>query len=243
MRTHIHAVVGRYKGRIHGWDVVNEALDNDGSLRNSPWLRIIGEDYIAKAFEFAHEADPSAELYYNDYSLDSAPKRHGAVRLMQSLRARGVQIAGIGLQGHYKRDWPSVAEVDSTIGAFAALGLKVMITELDVDLLPRPAGLRDEQVSTRVAYSEGLDPYRLGVPDSVRTVLARRYADIFAVYLAHRDAITRVTFWGVTDAGSWLNGWPIPGRTSYPLLFDRQGSPKPAFDAVLAASRTTRTRR
>src|SRR5262245_5292524 len=136
MRTHISAVVGHYKGRIRGWDVVNEALNNDGTLRQSPWLRIIGEDYIAKAFQYAHEADPTAELYYNDYDLDSASKRQGAVRLVKSLLAQGIPVAAVGLQGHYKLRWPSIAEIDSTIRAFSDLGVKVAITELDVDVLP-----------------------------------------------------------------------------------------------------------
>ncbi len=136
MRDHIHTVVGRYKGKIKGWDVVNEALNEDGSLRETPWLKIIGEEYIVKAFEFAHEADPNAEMYYNDYSLENAPKREGAIALIRKLQAAGVHVAAVGLQGHYKMDWPSTGQVDSTIKAFAALGLKVNITELDIDVVP-----------------------------------------------------------------------------------------------------------
>jgi endo-1,4-beta-xylanase len=236
MRAHINGVVGRYKGRIRGWDVVNEALNNDGTLRQSPWLRIIGEDYIAKAFQYAHEADPSAELYYNDYDLDSASKRHGAVRLVKSLLAQGIPVAGVGLQGHYKLSWPSTAEIDSTIRAFSDLGVKVAITELDVDVLPSWRN-QPTDVGRSAELQRTLDPYRAGLPDSLERALARRYADIFDVYMRHRAAIDRVTFWGVTDRASWLNNYPMRGRTNYPLLFDRAGKPKPAFDAVLDVAR------
>jgi endo-1,4-beta-xylanase len=235
MRSHIRAVMGRYKGRIHGWDVVNEALNDDGTLRQSPWLRIIGEDYIAKAFQFAHEVDPAAELYYNDFDLDYAPKRAGAVRLVQSLLAQGVPLSGVGLQGHYKLERPSLAEIDSTIGGFARLGVKVNITELDIDVLPR-AAKDGAEVGTRIPYQAALDPYRDSLPSAMQDALATRYADLFRIYVKHRDAISRVTFWGVTDRTTWLNNYPMPGRSNHPLLFDRQRQPKRAFDAVLRAA-------
>ena len=111
MHDHIATVVGRYRGRINGWDVVNEALNEDGTLRQSPWLKILGEDYLLKAYKFAHEADPQAQLYYNDYSLENTSKRQGAVALIRRLQARGVVIAGVGLQGHYKLDWPKKADL------------------------------------------------------------------------------------------------------------------------------------
>jgi endo-1,4-beta-xylanase len=233
MREHIHTVVGRYKGRIDGWDVVNEALNEDGTLRRSPWLTIIGEDYITKAFQFAHEADPTAELYYNDYSVENAPKRNGAVRIVQSLQAAGVKVAGVGLQGHNKLEWPTAAQQDSTIAAFAALGVKVMITELDVDVLPAVPNAQGAEVGFNARLQERLNPYRTALPDSVQQRLAARYAALFAVYLKHSRTISRVTFWGVSDGDSWLNNWPMRGRTSYPLLFDRNGAPKPAFDAII----------
>jgi endo-1,4-beta-xylanase len=233
MRDHIHTVVGRYRGRIRGWDVVNEALNEDGTLRATPWLRIIGEDYLVKAFEFAREADPEAELYYNDYSLENAPKRNGAVELIGRLRAAGVTVHGIGSQGHNRLDWPTPAQQDSTIAAFARLGLQVMITELDVDVLPAAGEHRGADITYRAALQDSLNPYREGLPDSVQQALARRYAELFGVYLQHRDAISRVTFWGVSDADSWLDNWPVRGRTSHPLLFGRDRLPKPAFDAVV----------
>jgi endo-1,4-beta-xylanase len=237
MRDHILTVVGRYKGRINGWDVVNEALDEDGALRQSPWLRIIGADYIAKAFEYAHEADPKAELYYNDYALENEPKRKGAVELIRKLKAQGVPIAAVGLQGHDKMNWPEVSQQDAAITAFRALGIKVNITELDVDVLPAVDRRQTADVSATAVGGANSNPYTAGLPDSVQRALARRYADLFTVFLKHRDAITRVTFWGVTDRDSWLNNFPVRGRTNYPLLFDRQGKPKPAFDSVLQAAR------
>ncbi len=233
MREHIFAVVGRYKGRIGGWDVVNEALNENGSLRQSPWLKIIGEDYLLKAYQFAHEADPQAGLYYNDYLLEDAPKRAGAIALVEKLRSQGVPITAIGLQGHYRIDRPTAAELDDTIRAFSKLGLKVMITELDVDVLPPATRSRAAEVDMHFELQAELNPYANGLPDSVQQALAKRYADLFAVFFKHRDSISRVTFWGVTDGDSWLNNWPVKGRTNYPLLFDRACQPKPGFDAVI----------
>jgi len=130
MRDHIHTVVIRYKGRIKGWDVVNEALEEDGSLRKSPWRNIIGEDYIVKAFEFAHEADSDAELYYNDYGIEEGVKRDGAIALLKKLKAAEIPVTAVGIQGHVRLNWPSSQALDDTIAAFGRLGLKVMITEL-----------------------------------------------------------------------------------------------------------------
>ena len=233
MRDHIHTVVGRYKGRIFGWDVVNEALNEDGTLRQSPWLKIIGEDYIAKAFEFAHEADPKAELYYNDYSIENEAKRKGTIALIRRLQAENVPVAAIGIQGHDHMDWPSAELEDAALTDFAKLGVKVNITELDIDVLPRTTGQQGAEVTLHAEARSELNPYPDGLPDAVQEALAKRYASLFSVFLRHRGLITRVTFWGVTDAGSWLNNWPVNGRTSYPLLFDRNARPKPAFGAVL----------
>jgi endo-1,4-beta-xylanase len=127
--------------------------------------------------------------------------------------------------------------VDAAIAAFAKLGVKVMITELDVDVLPPAMQYRGADISANVELQPKLNPYTNGLPDSLQQTLAKRYADLFGVFLKHRGELTRVTFWGVTDASSWLNNWPVPGRTNYPLLFDRDGRPKPAFDAVIKAAR------
>jgi endo-1,4-beta-xylanase len=234
MRDHIHTVVSRYKGRIKGWDVVNEALNEDGTLRQSPWMKIIGEDYLVKAFQFAHEADPEAQLYYNDYSLENEAKRNGAIQLIRKLQAAGVPVYAVGLQGHDKMDWPTVEQQDATIAAFAKLGIKVNVTELDIDVLPRANRSQGAEVTATAEMQAALNPYANGLPDSVQKSLAQRYADLFRVFVKHRNVIDRVTFWGVTDGDSWLNNWPVRGRTSYPLLFDRRGQPKPAFAAVMA---------
>lgn len=236
MRDHIHTVVGRYKGRIQGWDVVNEALNEDGTLRQSPWMKIIGEDYLAKAFAFAHEADPQTQLYYNDYSLENEAKRNGAVELIRKLKAQGVPVFAVGLQGHNKLNWPSVEQQDATIAAFAKLDVKVAITELDVDVLPAASQNRGADITLNVELQAKLNPYAGGLPEPVQEALARRYADLFRVYYKHREVMDRVTFWGVTDGDSWLNNWPVRGRTSYPLLFDRRGQTKPAFAAVINAA-------
>lgn len=242
MREHIRTVMGRYKGRIQGWDVVNEALNEDGTMRKSLWYTIIGDDFIAKAFEYAHEVDPAAELYYNDYSLENPAKRAGALALIKDLQARGIPIKGIGMQGHMKMDWPSVGLEDSTIAMFAATGMRIHITELDVDVLPPATPNRGADVSLRAANSARANPYAAGLPDSVSKALGARYAQLFAVYLKHRDVIDRVTFWGVADGDSWLNDWPVRGRTSYPLIFDRQHRPKAALDSIVARGQAPRTK-
>lgn len=231
MRTHIATVVGRYKGRIRGWDVVNEALNEDGTLRDSPWRRGIGDDYIARAFELAHEADPDAELYYNDFNLATRPdKRAGAIRLIRDLQQRGIRIDAVGEQGHWRLDTPTPAALDQAIAELRTTGLNVMITELDVNLLQaaRPAAGQPPAPES--------NPYANGLPDDVQRALARYYADAFRVLLTHRDAITRVTFWGVSDGDSWLNR----GRVNHPLLWDRQRQPKPAFDEIVKVLGTGR---
>jgi endo-1,4-beta-xylanase len=220
MRDHIHTVVGRYKGKIHGWDVVNEAIDEDGSLRKAPWHDGIGDDYVAKAFEFAHEADPDAELYYNDYNLEKPAKRAGVIRLVKDLQARGLRIDGIGNQGHWRLDTPTIQEIEQTLADLHGTGLKVMYSELDINLLPNAARGADPAIA---------NPYANGLPDEKQQELARRYAEIFDVLLKHPGWVSRITFWGLSDADSWLNR----GRANYPLLWDRQRQPKPAFNAVV----------
>ena len=233
MHDHIRTVVGRYKGRIKGWDVVNEALNDNGTLRKSQWEKIIGDDYIEKAFQYAHEADPGAELHYNDYSLENEAKRKGAIALIKKLQAEGIPITAVGLQEHLKMGWPTVEQEDATIADFAKIGVKVMITELDIDVVRATQGNRTADINANAQQVAGANVYTNGLPPEVQQALAKRYADLFGVYLKHRDVIERVTFWGVTDGDSWLNS---RGRVNYPLLFDRAGTPKPAFAAVLAAA-------
>lgn len=230
MHDHISTVVGRYKGRIQGWDVVNEALNSNGSMRKSQWEKIIGDDYIEKAFQFAHEADPRAMMHYNDYDLEEEPKRNGAVALIKKLQSEGIQINSIGLQCHVKMKSPTPEQEDATISAFVALGVKVMITELDVDIVPATQRNRGADITQNAQAVAGSDAYTNGLPEDQQQALARRYADLFRVFVKHHADISRVTFWGVTDGDSWLN---TRGRVDYPLLFDRAGQPKPAFYAVL----------
>lgn len=237
MRGHIRTVVGRYRGKVKGWDVVNEALADggDGIFRDSPWRRIIGDDFIDHAFRAAREADPAAELYYNDYGLEDPRKRERCLRLIRGLQERGVPIDGIGTQSHFQLEHPSLAEVERTIVELGSTGLKVVVTELDVDVLPSrgPAGVAD--LGRRERAEAALDPWKGGLPDEVQQRLARRYADLFGVYLRQRRVIGRVTLWGLDDGHSWLNGFPIRGRTNHPLLFDRDLKPKPAVHRVIAA--------
>jgi endo-1,4-beta-xylanase len=239
LREHVRTVVGRYRGRVQAWDVVNEAFEDDGTWRKTPWYATLGEEYVAKAFEFAHEADPDAQLYYNDYNLWKTPKLEAAVRLVTSLQERGIRIDGIGEQAHWVLDGPGIREIEAAIVGLAKTGTQVMMTELDVDPLPRPEETIGADVSKRVELTPELDPYPNGLPEDLQQRLAQRYADIFSVFVMH-PAVSRVTFWGVTDADTWLNNWPVRGRTNHPLLWDRQGRPKPAFDAVVEAIRRAR---
>ncbi|TVR70460.1 MAG: endo-1,4-beta-xylanase [Marinilabiliales bacterium] len=238
MRDHIHTVVGRYKGRIHGWDVVNEALNEDGTLRESVWYQVIGPEYLVKAFNFAREADPEAELYYNDYNLEDPVKRAGAVKLVKYLQENGAPVTGIGTQSHLHLTTPPVTEIEKTITDFAALGIDVMVTELEIDVLPYPSGYFQGIDRALIDQEEeGINPFTDKLPDEVQEELAERYREVFEVYLKHRDVITRVTFWGVNDLNTWKNNYPVRGRTNHPLLFDREWQPKPAFYEVAGIAR------
>jgi len=233
MREHISAVVGRYKGKVQAWDVVNEALADDGTLRDSPWRRIIGDDFIEKAFDYARQADPAAHLYYNDYRLEVPSKRAGAIAIVRRLQAAGLRIDGVGIQGHVNLTQPEVEEQEATIHAVHQAGVKAMITEMDVDVLPGTKGWGDADIRRREAADPAYDPYRETLPPEVQRKLAERYAELFRMYLKNRDKINRVTVWGINDGDSWLNNFPITGRTNHPLFFDRANRPKPALQAVL----------
>jgi len=230
LQDHIATVVGRYKGRVNGWDVVNEALDEDGSLRHTPWRDAIGDDFIEKAFEFAHAADPDAELYYNDYNLWKPAKRDAAIRIVQGLKAKGLRVDGIGEQGHWGIDEPALQAVDETLAAIHASGVHPLITELDMDVLPRDPDMWGADLSKKQKIKAATNIYPDGLPAAMQQKLATRYADVFRLFLKHD--VSRVTFWGLTDSSSWLNDFPIPGRVNYPLLWGRDGKQKPAFDAV-----------
>jgi len=232
LRNHIHGVMKHYKGKVKGWDVVNEAIgDSEPFLRDTPARKAIGDDFVIKAFQFAHEAEPDAELYYNDYNLERAYKREKGLRLIKELKAAGVRIDGVGIQGHLMLEKGDSKELEDGIKAYAALGVKVMITELDIDPLPRKKGGGADLSATE---REGLDPYKNGLSDDVQKELANRYRELFTIFLKHPQA-TRVTLWGVDDGSSWLNNWPTKGRTNHPLLWDRNLQPKPALGAVIEA--------
>ncbi|HEX4412573.1 MAG TPA: endo-1,4-beta-xylanase [Lacipirellulaceae bacterium] len=233
LHDHISTVVGRYKGRITGWDVVNEAIEDDGTLRKTKWREIVGDDYLEKAFQFAHEADPKAELYYNDYNEWQPAKRRGIKDLVHRLQARGVRIDGLGLQGHWGLTYPSAAEIEDMFQDYSDLGVKLMITELDVTVLPDANRARGADITRNEALRKELDPYSDSLPSDVEKQLAERYAEIFRIFVKHSDKLKRVTFWGVHDGQSWRNGWPMRGRHDYPMLFDRELKPKPAFEAVI----------
>ena len=233
IKDHINTVVSRYKGRIKSWDVVNEAVLDDGSLRKSKFYNLLGEDFIKIAFETAHKADPDAELYYNDYSTSIPEKRDGIVHMIKNLMAQGVPIHGIGMQGHVGMDYPELDEFEKTIEAFSDLGLKVAVTEFDITVLPSPWDNQGAEVSANFEYKEEMNPYPDKLPDSVNIAFNARCLDFFKLFLKHQDKLDRITMWGVNDGNSWKNNWPVGGRTDYPLLFDRKNRPKPIVDHIV----------
>lgn len=234
LKDHIFTIVGRYKGKIKAWDVINEVVGDDGKMRQSPWYKIAGEEIYVDAFKWAHEADPSAELTYNDYNIENPGKKDEALAFVKRLKAAGAPITTVGIQAHYTLETPDLKLLDEAISDFSKLGVKVALTELDVDVLPRPANMgATADVFMKLRADPKMNPYVNGLPDDVQKQLTARYAQVFAIALKHKDVVERVTLWGVTDADSWHNGWPIPGRTAYSLLFDRAGQPKPAVEAVI----------
>jgi endo-1,4-beta-xylanase len=225
MRDHIHTVVGRYKGKIKAWDVVNEAIADGGTniLRNSLWLQIIGPDFIAKAFEYAHEADPDALLRYNDYSLENPAKRHKLITLIKSLQEQHVPVMAIGSQTHVSVSSPSFEAEDEALTELESLGLPIHITELDVNSAQGGQRNTGADVANNSATTQG------GLVDDANRRLAEAYAGLFRAFVKHDKSVKVVTFWGVNDAVSWR----AQGR---PLLFDGNDQPKPAFDAVIRAA-------
>lgn len=231
-RDHITTIASRYDGKVESWDVVNEALNEDGTMRNSIFLKKLGEDFVTDAFRLAQAAAPNTALYYNDYNNEQPAKRNGCIALIKKIQQAGVRIDGVGIQGHWHLGKLPLKEIEESIIQYAALGLKVMFTELDIEVLPR--NFEGADIAQRMKSDPSLDPYKKGLPDSVQQQLAADYEALFKLFIKYRDNIERVTFWGVNDGQSWLNGWPVPGRTNYPLLFDRNYKPKPAFYKVIA---------
>ncbi|RNC65539.1 endo-1,4-beta-xylanase [Proteiniphilum sp. X52] len=238
MKNHIYTVVGRYKGRIHGWDVVNEAILDNGEWRKSKFYEILGEEFIPLAFQYAHEADPDAELYYNDYNEWIGEKRDAIVDLVKTLKEKGLRVDGVGMQGHIGVNNPSTDEYRSAIDAYAAAGVKVMITEFDMSVLPSPRRDFGANIADTEQFRAEMNPYPDVLPDSVAMRWHEKMVAYFTLFLDQSDKISRVTMWGVTDRDSWKNDFPMRGRTDYPLLFDRKYQPKPIVRDIMDAAAT-----
>lgn len=219
MKSHIDTVVRRYRGTVYGWDVVNEAIhDGDGELlRHSRWLELVGEDYIQKAFEFAHEADPDALLFYNDYHETVPVKRERIYTLVKNLLDRGTPIHGIGLQAHWNIHEPSIEDIRIAIERYAELGLTLQFTELDLPMF----GSDDKRTDLKRPSEEMVEQQRL------------RYEQVFNLFRSYKDVISGVTFWGAADDYTWLDHFPGKERKTWPMLFNDSHEPKPCFWAVV----------
>lgn len=231
MHQHISAVVGRYKGRVKGWDVVNEAFEDNGSYRKSKFFQILGKDFIKYAFQFAHEADPDAELYYNDYNVENPAKCDAIVNLVKELKSEGCRIDAVGSQSHMHMNSPTLEAAETSFKKLKAAGVKILITEWDISILPSP--FEGAEISRNFNYSEKMDPYREAVPDSVQQKWNKRMLDMFGLFLKYQDVIDRVTVWGLTDNTTWLNNFPIRGRKDYPVLFDRNNQRKSVVNEMI----------
>lgn len=237
MKNHIATIVGRYKGRIKGWDVVNEAILDNGEWRKSKFYEILGEEFIPLAFQYAHEADPDAELYYNDYNEWLVGKRDAIVNMVKTLKEKGIRIDGVGMQGHVDLQSPALEDYKAAIDAYAASGVKVMITEFDLSALPSARFNVGANISDTEAYRNEMNPYIDALPDSVANQWTKKMLEYFTLFLDNSDKITRVTMWGVTDGDSWKNDFPMRGRTDYPLLFTREYEAKPVVQNIIDAAK------
>jgi endo-1,4-beta-xylanase len=224
LHDHIFTVVNRYKGKIYAWDVVNEAIDDNPAnfLRNSLWYQICGEDFIVKAFEYAHEADPKAVLFYNDYNTERPEKMERVYKLLKKLVDAKVPVQAVGLQAHWSLQEPTVTELRNTIEKFASLGLKVQITELDISIYPWEKERRELHPGEKGEYTPELEQKQIA-----------KYKEVFDVMRAYKKVITGVTFWNISDQYSWLDEYPVRGRKNYPLLFDTNLQPKKAYYEVI----------
>lgn len=225
LEAHITSVVDRYKDDVYSWDVVNEAIsDKPGEfLRDSKWLQIIGEEYIARAFEYARAADPDAQLFYNDYNVIDSVKREKIYRLVKGLKESGVPIDGVGIQGHWSIYEPSEEVLRATIERFASLGLQVQITELDVSVYPKEHSRREKRPEDE---KDNFTPEQ-------EARQAEMYKMFFRVFRDYEDVLGGVTFWNISDKHSWLDEFPVAGRKDYPLLFDQDLRPKRAYQEVV----------
>jgi endo-1,4-beta-xylanase len=225
LKSHITTVVSRYKGKIYAWDVVNEAISDkrDEYLRQTKFLQIIGEEYIAKVFQWAHEADPDAKLFYNDYNEISPVKREKIFRLVKSLKDAGVPIHGVGLQAHWAVNEPSRGQLDSTLKRFSELGLKMQITELDISVYAKEHDARERKPEdAATAFTAEREQQQL-----------EKYKLSFELFRKYKKYISGVTFWNISERYSWLDNFPVRGRKDYPLLFDKDLKPKKAYWEVV----------
>ena len=240
---YIETVTTHFAGKVYAWDVINELLDEDGSYRtNKGWGKALGGDcdeLVKLAFRTAHQGDPNAELYYNDYNVWRPSKLAGVVRMVKMLQAEGIRIDGVGIQAHWGLNYPDTALIAKAIDTLHDLGVKVMFTELDIDVLPlskegqMSGSALSDPVFQREEFFNWLNPYSKGLPAEIDKQLTARYGEVFRVLYDHRDKIDRVTFWGLHDGVSWKNKYPVPNRTNYPLLFDRKLQKKNAYETVI----------
>ncbi|MDQ8200599.1 endo-1,4-beta-xylanase [Pelagicoccus enzymogenes] len=241
MRERATLMAEKWGDHILYWDVVNESIMSDGSWRQSKYQQIIGDDFTEQAFRIASEVlPPDAKLLYNDYNMTDAGRRDAIVAMVKDFKSKRLRIDGIGMQGHWLMDYPDTEDIAASIRAFGSTGVKVHITELDLDLLGRASFFGADVDIRRLTANSENNPFPDGVlPSSEEHHFALRYEEIFQMLVAEAEHIERVTFWGVSDKTSWLNNFPVRGRTNFALLFDRQFQPKPAFYRVLnAASKT-----
>jgi endo-1,4-beta-xylanase len=238
LEGHLRALSERYGNRFQYWDVVNEAFEDDGSLRKTQWRTIIGDDYIELAFRLADKYFPKSKLVYNDFSLEKPAKRDAVVKLVKDFKARGVRIDAIGNQAHFLLDSPTVQDIDAALVAFASTGAEVLVSELDVDVLPPAYANQGADLTVSAELSERLNPYPKCLPKEVADRVAQRWADVFQVFSRHAEHLHAVTLWGVSDGYSWLNNWPVRGRSNYALLFDRELHPKLAWQRVIEVAST-----
>jgi endo-1,4-beta-xylanase len=224
LRTHIHTVVERYKGKIYAWDVVNEAIDDDPAkyFRNSKWYQIAGEDFVIKAFEFVHEADPEAKLYYNDYNTERPEKRDRIYKLLKKLKEKNVPIDGVGLQAHWSIFEPSQVDLEAAIEKYSSLGLKIQFTELDMSIYAWEKNKREKKPNESDVYTPTIEAQQ-----------SAQYKMVFDTFRKYREVITNVTFWNVSDRYTWLDEYPVRGRKNHPLLFDAALQPKKAYWQII----------
>lgn len=242
LRSYIETVTKHFAGKVDAWDVVNEIVGDDGRYRSTVWTQSFdgdGDEIVRLAFKYASEYAPGTELYYNDFNVWRPAKRDGIARIVRMLQKEGIRIDGVGIQAHWGLNYPKNEYIEACIDTFAALGVKVMITEFDIDVLPisREGQVIGKSLNDPLYQLEEfetyLDPYKNGLPDDVQQQLTERYREIMQIFYDKRDKIDRVTFWGLDDGMSWKNGSPIPNRTNYPLLWNRGLTPKPALNAIL----------